>query len=124
MKVGYSCNLWKGLHIGSGLKDKSIKFEGGLFETDDEELQSIIERNDQFTVNIHWVDDPTPAREKASLEAKANTEARERKRVLDEMAAKEKADKESADAKLAEEKAETGKKKQAAAAAIAKERVG
>ena len=123
MKVGYSCNLWKSLHIGAP-KGKEIKFEGGLFETDDEELQGIIESNDQFTVNIHWVDDPTPARERANAEAKAAEEARERKRVLDEMAAQEKADKESAKTKAAEETGEARKGKLAVASAIAKERVG
>lgn len=46
-KKTYTCAKWPCLAIG-----KRVKFEGGLFETDDPETQKIIEGNKAFGAQI------------------------------------------------------------------------
>ena len=104
--VTYVCNSFKQLRIGP-----KVKFEGGAFTTDDEDLQRLVERNDLFGSSIHFQDDPTPAREKEKRELEANNRAREDQRLLDEMEADEKA---KAEAKEKAEKEASEKAQQAA----------
>ena len=84
--VTYVCNSFKQLRIGP-----KVKFEGGAFTTDDEDLQRLVERNDLFGSSIHFQDDPTPAREKERRETEANVRAKEEERLLKEMEEEEKA---------------------------------
>lgn len=65
MNIRYSCSRYPYLKIG-----KDIHFEGGLFETEDETLQGLIQKNDSFGVHIHFVEDPeTLARKAREAEA-------------------------------------------------------
>jgi hypothetical protein len=48
MERGYTCNRFPFLQIGS-----AVKFEGGLFVTEDPALQQLIESNEWYKVLIH-----------------------------------------------------------------------
>lgn len=52
-KVVYVCNRYPKLKIG-----KHVWFDGGKFETSDEDLQKLIEANDAFNVTIFHQDPP------------------------------------------------------------------
>ena len=51
---GYVSNRFPYLQIGN-----HIRFQGGLFETDDETLQALVEQNEWFNVHIHPRDHDT-----------------------------------------------------------------
>jgi hypothetical protein len=53
MARAYVCNRFPFLKIG-----EAVAFHNGLFETDDPELQALIERNDWWGVHIHPRDVP------------------------------------------------------------------
>lgn len=112
----YTCNRYKELRIG-----KSIKFENGFYETDDVELQELMEANDWFGVHIHFKDS-IEEMERVGLErqeAVSGEKARKKAEFLKEMNAEERAEakkaaKNDAEAQTAAEK-QTGRKKLAAA---------
>jgi ribosomal protein S24E len=95
MRVTYVCNQLKELRIG-----KHVKFVGGEFSTEDEDIQRLIERNDIFGTSIHYQDDPTPEREKVKREIEARAKAVEEEALLQQLEAEDKA---QADAKVKEE---------------------
>lgn len=85
----YVCNLYKELQIG-----KDVKFQNGFFETDDPEIQAKIERSSGFENHIHFKD-ALEEMERIGLQRQEETageRARERRRILDEIAADEKAE--------------------------------
>ncbi len=86
----YVNNFHKQLQIG-----KHVKFDNGFYETEDLELQALIESNNAFGVHIHFKDTPE---EMARIglkrqEGMAGEKARKRKEVLAEIAAEEEAEK-------------------------------
>ena len=86
-RVGYICNIWPQLKINVRCLDGKVRraeFQGGFFETEDEEIQAGIERNNGFGPSIHWQDDPTEARRKEESENNASMLAKaEDKRQLE-----------------------------------------
>ena len=112
----YVNNFHKQLQIG-----KHIKFDNGFFETEDTELQALIESNNAFGVHIHFKDTPE---EMARLglkrqEDEAAEKARKRTAFLAEIKAeedevkKEKAEKEKEEA-TEKKKEKAGQKLRAA----------
>jgi len=68
-------------------KVRQVRFEGGRFETEDEEFQDAIERNSHFGSQVHWGDDPEELARKHQAENKAADLARKtsnRQRELQE----------------------------------------
>lgn len=56
MKQGYICNRYPFLRIGA-----RIQFQDGLFETEDADLQAMVEANEWFNLHIHPRDTTEPA---------------------------------------------------------------
>lgn len=83
----YVCNLWPELVIGA-----KVKFRGGFFETDDEQLQQLVESRDAFGTSIHYKDtiEAMEAAGRHASEEKANKKARDRQELLDALAELEK----------------------------------
>ncbi len=104
----YVNNFHKQLQIG-----KHVKFDNGFFETEDPELQALIESNNAFGVHIHFKDTPE---EMARLglkrqEEEAAEKARKRREFLAEIKAEEdEAEKEKVE-KQEKEKVEAEKEK-------------
>lgn len=97
----YVCNTWKKLQIG-----KYVKFKGGAFETEDQKLQELIEKNNAFGSAIHYKDslDEMNRLGREREEQATVARAKERKRVLREIADEEKAESDKRAAIKAEEK--------------------
>lgn len=114
----YVCNLQKALHIGlstlgAEYRGKMVKFEDGLYTTDDPNVQALIERNDQFGSMIHWQDDVATMerRNLQTSEERANARSRERARLLQEIEEEEKVERAQADRlRKSEDNAEVRKK--------------
>ena len=100
----YVCNRWKSLQIG-----KDIRFAEGEFATDDPVLQSLVERNNAWGVQIHYKDSEEEMARQGRLkqEEEAAEKARAIQQHLDEEAAQEKARKKEEDAERAKVIAET-----------------
>lgn len=84
-----------------------VQFQNGIFTTEDEDLQALIESRDYFGVDIHFQDDPKIARDKQRSEHAAASRAKEeeRQRKLLEQQQKEKAEAEAKEKKEAEARA-------------------
>lgn len=95
----YCCNLYKSLQIG-----RDVKFEGGKFETADPKLQALIERNNAFGSSIHWQDNVVimEAEGKQKAELEANSRARKRQELIDEMNRLDREDREASERAAAE----------------------
>lgn len=95
----YVCNLWKELTIG-----KHIHFHGGEFTTDDVALQHLIESNNAFGSAIHFKDTEEEMARQARIkdEEQRAKRAQERKAILAEMEAEDKAEQD----RIAQEKAD------------------
>lgn len=77
--VRYICNDLPNLKINVRCIDgqvRQVAFAGGLYATDDEELQDGIEKNNHFGNQIHWQDDPSEIRAKEEAEQNAANQAR------------------------------------------------
>ena len=85
----YVCNLWKELRIGP-----KVAFKNGFFETDDPQLQGLIERNNAFGSAIHFKDtEEEMARQGRVREEEASAKrAQARQAMLDEMKKEEQED--------------------------------
>ena len=108
----YVCNFFKELQIGNNAR--GIKFQNGFFETDDPEIQQVIETSQGFGVHIHLKDSLEEMERigKERQEAAAGEKAKRKKEVLDEIAADDKAESDKkakleAEAKKASEKRKT-----------------
>ena len=102
----YVCNLYKSLRIG-----KDVKFENGLFETDDTEIQGKIEASNGFGVHIHYRDSVEEMERigRQRQEKEAADKARKRREFLAEMEAEENAAREKQGKVAKAEKGEEGK---------------
>lgn len=99
----YVCNAWKSLKLS-----RSIHFQNGLYATENEDEQRIIESNNAFGVQIHWQDPPVIAKAQEQHkqdESEANARAVEERKILEEIEAEDKAKREQAekDSQLSEE---------------------
>jgi len=116
----YVCNTYKQLRIG-----KYVQFKEGSYETEEKDLQELIEGNNLFGVSIHFKDtiEEMDRLGKERDEKGAAERAAERRRIMteideDERVEKErKADKRAEDQKEAEEEERVEKVKRAAAKA-------
>lgn len=52
MKKTYSCERWPFLRI------RGAHFRDGIYQTDDEEMQDLIENNMYYGAHIHWTNAP------------------------------------------------------------------
>lgn len=106
----YVCNRWPHYQIGP-----HIRFANGQFETDDPLLQSIIERNNAWGIQIHYRDseEETARQVRLKQEAEAAEKGRAVQEALDAQAKQEKEQKKEekaqslqagADAKTAKER--------------------
>jgi len=116
----YVCNTYKQLRIG-----KYIQFKEGSYETEEKDLQELIEANNLFGISIHFKDTIEEMEKlgKERDEQGAAKRAAERKRIMTEMDEDEriererKADKKAVDQAEAEEDERLEKIKRAAAKA-------